>query len=285
MSTCPAGHESASTDYCDTCGVAMAAPATPAESMPSSPVTDAADAAEVEQDSGSSGAVEAGAAASGEECPNCGEVSVADALFCEACGYDFTTGALPSAAATSPFTLPQDEVAAPAPPPTPAAPQSADPPVPAPAAKPTPPPAAPESPAPGLTEPWVAEVWIDPQWFASQESPDPLPSQGPPLVVPLRHTSLLVGRRSVSRGIDPDIDCGVDNGVSRRHAQLTTDGSRWWVEDLDSSNGTFVSDVVGEIPTTPIRARSKVELSAEARVYLGSWTRLVVRRAAPGEIP
>lgn len=283
MSTCPAGHESASTDYCDTCGVAMAAPAMPAESMPSSPATDAADAAdaaEAEQDSGSSGAVAAGEAASGEECPNCGEVSVPDALFCEACGYDFTTGALPSVAAGSPFTLPQDEVATPATPKTPAPPAA-----PESAAKPTPPPAAPESPAPGLTEPWVAEVWIDPQWFASQESPDPLPSQGPPLVVPLRHTSLLVGRRSVSRGIDPDIDCGVDNGVSRRHAQLTTDGSRWWVEDLDSSNGTFVSDVVGEIPTTPIRARSKVELSAEARVYLGSWTRLVVRRAAPGEIP
>ena len=47
------------------------------------------------------------------------------------------------------------------------------------------------------------------------------------------------------RYLHADIDCGNDNGVSRRHAQLTTDGTRWFVEDLQSSNGTFVGDATG----------------------------------------
>ena len=52
--------------------------------------------------------------------------------------------------------------------------------------------------------------------------------------------SVLVGRPSASRSIHPDIDCSGDIGVSRRQAQLTTDGQRWWVEDLQSANGTYV---------------------------------------------
>ena len=70
--------------------------------------------------------------------------------------------------------------------------------------------------------------------------PGPLPSPGLPEVVPLRPTSLLIGRKSASRNIHPEIDCEPDSGASRRQAQLTTDGSRWCVEDLESANGTFV---------------------------------------------
>ncbi len=130
----------------------------------------------------------------------------------------------------------------------------------------------------------MAELWIDPQWYGEQSSPDPLPSAGPPEVVPLRHTSLLVGRESKSRDIHPDIDCGTDNGVSRRHAQLTTDGTRWWVEDLGSSNGTFVAEAVDALPKTPIDVGVKREVGPDDRIYVGSWTRLVIRKAAPGEV-
>jgi hypothetical protein len=52
----------------------------------------------------------------------------------------------------------------------------------------------------------------------------------------------------------PQIDCGADTGVSRRHCQLNTDGQRWWVEDLQSSNGTYLSPAGGELPTDPIPA-------------------------------
>ena len=179
MSTCPAGHDTTATDYCDVCGIAMGAAASPA---------DAPDPAD--------------APASGT-CPNCSAANPANALFCEACGYDFTTGSMPR-----PVTQP-----------TPTAPL-AD--------------AASANPSPPLTDAWVAEVWIDPDWYVDQKSTDPLPSPGLPLVVPLRNTSVLIGRVSRSRNITPDIDLSSDNGISRRHAQLTTDGTRWWVEDLGS---------------------------------------------------
>jgi hypothetical protein len=187
------------------------------------------------------------AAPAGTECPNCSAVNSPDALFCEACGYDFTTGSMPRRA-------------------EPAA-------------------AAPDAGniSPPLAAAWVAEIWIDPDWYADQESTDPLPSPGVPKVVPLRNTSILIGRASRSRNISPDIDLSSDTGISRRHAQLTTDGSRWWVEDLGSSNGTYVGGALDSLPKTPVAAGQKQEVRTGDRIYLGAWTRLVVRKAAPGE--
>ena len=95
--------------------------------------------------------------------------------------------------------------------------------------------------------------------------------------------SVLVGRPSVSRGIHPQVDCGADTGVSRRHCQLSTDGQRWWVEDLQSSNGTYVSPAGEALPTDPIPPGQRRELGDGDRLYLGAWTRLVVRKALPGE--
>ena len=130
---------------------------------------------------------------------------------------------------------------------------------------------------------WVAEVWIDPAWYEAQQSPDPMPSPGLPAVVPLRSKSILIGRTSRSRNIHPQIDCEPDSGVSRRQTQLTTDGSRWWVEDLDSANGTFVAAATGPIPVDPIPVGVKQELAADDRVYVGAWTRIVIRRATEDE--
>lgn len=228
---CPDGHDSTATDYCDVCGVAMPA----ADSAPPAPaVADPADAAP----------------ASGD-CPNCSATNTADALFCEACGYDFTTGSMPRRAE--------------------------------PLAPPT---AIPDAGniSPALTDAWVAEVWIDPDWYADQASTDPLPSPGMPKIVPLRNTSILIGRASASRNITPDIDLSSDTGISRRHAQLTTDGSRWWVEDLGSSNGTYVGGAIGALPKTPVTVGQKQEVGTGDRIYLGAWTRLVVRKASPGEV-
>ena len=86
-----------------------------------------------------------------------------------------------------------------------------------------------------------------------------------------------------SRGISPDLDLGSDTGISRRHAQLTTDGQRWFVEDLGSSNGTYVGGALGALPTTPVPPGQKTEVRPDERVYVGAWTRIVIRRAAPGE--
>lgn len=251
-STCPAGHDSAADDYCDVCGLPIAAGASPSPA----PAAEPQPAAEPEP--------------TATACPNCQAANPPNALFCEACGYDFTTGSMPRPVTPSPLDLDSPAVAAPEP---------------AAAPGPVPTPVAPVAPvAPPLAEAWVAEVWIDPDWYADQESSDPLPSAGVPIVVPLRATSVLVGRTSRSRGIHPDIDLTTDNGISRRHCQLTTDGARWWVEDLGSSNGTYLGTTTGALPKDPIPAGEKREIGPDARVYLGAWTRIVVRRAEPGEI-
>ncbi|WP_423462040.1 FHA domain-containing protein [Promicromonospora sp. MS192] len=131
---------------------------------------------------------------------------------------------------------------------------------------------------------WVAEIWVDPDWYAHERPEDPLPSAGLPGLVTLRQRSLLVGRPSQSRNIRPDVDCGSDPGVSRRHCQLTTDGQRWWVEDLGSSNGTFVAAAGEPLPDTPLTQGVRQEIEEGDRVYIGAWTRLVIRKALPGEV-
>lgn len=130
---------------------------------------------------------------------------------------------------------------------------------------------------------WVAEIWIDPDWYATQGSPDPLPSPGLPEIIPLQTRTALIGRTSVSRNIHPQIAIDLDTGISRRHAQVTTDGTRWWIEDLESANGTFVGDASGSLPTTPI-GRGRVEFAPDQRIYVGAWTRLVIRRATEDEV-
>jgi FHA domain len=240
MRTCPAGHETEATDYCDVCGIAMD------EAKASSP-----------DDTSTFSTLDPAAEGSADgTCPHCQASNPTDALFCEACGYDFTTGSMPR-------TLPPPSGA-------PSADQVT--------------PAADANPSATLSSGWVAEIWIDPDWYADQKSTDPLPSPGLPTVVPLKHASILIGRASRSRNITPDIDLSSDNGISRRHAQLTTDGTRWWVEDLGSSNGTFVAEAVDALPKTPIEVGVKREVGPDDRIYVGSWTRLVIRNAALGEV-
>jgi hypothetical protein len=270
--TCPDGHTSASGDYCDVCGLpiqpaggpavaASAALGTPPPLPPTgaspAPHTSPLSLGDPDAPSGSSG---------GQTCPNCGTDNLPGALFCENCGYDFTTGQLPR-----PLT-PPDGVPAPDAQPVP-------PPIPSPAdTAPSPP--SPSSPAPVPdAATWVAEIWVDPDWYTSQGVGDPLPSVGAPAVVPLTDRTLLIGRTSTSRNIHPQIDVSADSGVSRRHAQLTTDGQRWWVEDLQSSNGTFIGAAGEALPTTPIAPGQRVELEDDDRIYVGAWTRIVVRQA------
>lgn len=250
--TCPNGHTTTATDYCDVCGVAMptGGPA-PQEAHAPAPTS----AGSLDLDSPAPAA-----SPDTVPCPNCGAPNPPDALFCEACGYDHTTG-----------TMPRRDVAGSATAgPATAGPATADP--------------NPTNPSPALEKLWVAELWIDAAWYATQDSADPLPSPGLPTIVPLRHTSLLIGRPSASRGITPDLDCGMDSGVSRRHAQLTTDGTRWWVEDLGSANGTYLGDAVGELPASPIPAGQRRELDDDDRIYVGAWTRIVVRASTEDEL-
>lgn len=295
---CPNGHQSVAEDFCDTCGAKIDPAAQPAAAAPPGEGTGPPPAAPTDQ-----------------TCPNCQTVNPVDALFCEACGYDFTTGALPrgaepvaSPALGSPEVGSLDLDAAapdhgvpehgvPVSIPSEAAgveggtaegaaaeiPSAAAPSQPGAAGPAVAPTAGSTGIPPQIPLEWVAEVWIDPDWYAGQEAEEPMPSPGLPAVVPLTARSILVGRVSASRNIHPDIDCTDDTGVSRRHAQLTTDGTRWFVEDLASSNGTFVGPASGPLPDDPIPVGPRTELDGDDRVYVGAWTRIVVRRATDDE--
>ena len=77
----------------------------------------------------------------------------------------------------------------------------------------------------------------------------------------------------------PQIDCSADGSVSHRQAELTLDHDRWFVEDLGSTNGTFVGTPGDALPTTPIPPHERRELADGERIYLGAWCRIMVRRA------
>jgi hypothetical protein len=211
-------------------------------------------------------------------CPNCQTENPDGALFCEACGYDFTTGAMPRDPSAGPGDLAETEPDGQAVGPGSAGSAASAGPTSAAAGGG----AAAEQPSTSFE--WLAEVWVDPDWYQTQEAEDPCPSPGLPTIMPLRHRSVLLGRVSTSKNTNPEIDLSSDPGVSRRHAQLTTDGSRWFVEDLGSSNGTFVGPASGPLPQRPIAVGPKTELGDDDRLYVGAWTRVVVRRATPDEV-
>ena len=83
---------------------------------------------------------------------------------------------------------------------------------------------------------------------------------------------LLIGRRSTSRNIHPEIDLTsppggppTDTGVSREHARLLAVDGTWSVVDLRTSNGTQVNGQ--DIPSGVM-----IQLHDGDRINLGSNT-------------
>ena len=285
--TCPNGHQSQADDYCDVCGSPIEASSAGSDAAASSSAgvgTTGSYAAEPAPAPGPGAAPAGSADGSGAaeepeslECPNCTAQNPPGALFCEACGYDFTTGAMPRVSGeAAPLAQSTEGVSGDlGDSEEPSSVQNT--------------PGAPASSVQNASEEakafdWLAEVWIDPDWYRTQEAEDPCPSPGLPIIIPLRSRSVLMGRVSQSRNTHPEIDLSSDPGVSRRHAQLTTDGTRWFVEDLGSSNGTFVGAAAGPLPDDPIAVGPKTELDDDDRLYVGAWSRVVVRRATPDEV-
>jgi len=250
---CPNGHSSATDDFCDVCGApieAAGAGAAPSGSPPSS--------LDLDPSPGTGGETASG----GADCPNCGSQNLPDALFCENCGYDFATGQLPPPVA--PSIDPVSGVLVP-----PGGVSSSSP--------------AP-SPAPNLADiDWVAEIWVDPDWFNSQQAEGTCPTSGLPQIVPLAAVTVTIGRRSKSRGLDPEIDVSTDGAISHRHAELSRSGEQWSVKDLGSTNGTYVGKPDGTYPSDPLPPNEGHQLADDERVYLGAWTRVVVRKATAEE--
>jgi hypothetical protein len=144
----------------------------------------------------------------------------------------------------------------------------------------TPPSAAtPPVAAPGA---WTAVVAADRAYYDSVQAVND--TEAGSIVFPVHYpeqrfrlsgTAVRIGRRSVSRRIEPEIDLTgppVDPGVSRLHAVLTAgpDGS-WSVTDADSDNGIRVNGQ--DVP--PSQA---VPLRPGDRIHLGAWTVITITR-------
>ena len=201
------------------------------------------------------------------QCPNCRAYYEPGARFCENCGLDFTTGHLPGGAGA---------------------------PAPAGGRRQTNPPVdagygephitrnatgwnGAAAAGPATTTTWEAVVEAEREYYDSGDDHRvPFPSFYPRRVFPLSGPRLLVGRRSESRGIHPEIDLSgapEDPGISRAHAifERQPDGS-YALLDPGSTNGTRLND-----EPEPIEPHGPVPLQDGDRVYLGAWTRITIR--------
>lgn len=144
-----------------------------------------------------------------QTCPHCGAPVEPDSAFCDQCGAPLT--------------------AAPVPPPMP-----------------TPPPGpipAPPSPAPEPASPPPYSPFYTPAGVISGR----LIVQGTNavLLIPPGKSEILIGREDPVSNVFPDIDLtpygGDEGGVSRRHARIFAQGNQIFVEDLNSTNYTYVN--------------------------------------------
>lgn len=147
-------------------------------------------------------------------------------------------------------------------------------------------PAPHHTPAPATPpQAWTAVVAADRVWFEevrARNGPDAaaleFPQFCPERRFPLSGRQLTVGRRSRSRGVEPEIDLTgppLDPGVSTVHAMLVpgSDGG-WQVVDLESTNGTTVGDGNPLLaPNTP------APLADGDRIKIGAWTTITVVRS------
>jgi hypothetical protein len=346
MPTCPAGHTSGSSDFCDVCGMRIG------------------DSASIPAATPTAGAPPEQAPAA--PCPRCG--TARSGRFCESCGFDFDAGeALGSAAAAgavpggdrggaaeagtahswfdpvptsvdpgpatggTPAVSAGPDPAAAGPDPAAAGPDPAaagpdpaaagpDPAVgpdptagpdpaaggpapifadpgpaaagPGPAADPALTSAGPDAsagpapasggpaPAPGGPLIWTAVAGSDREYFdavVAAGGPDAaslaFPGYCPERRFRLAGPEMRIGRRSVSQGLEPEIDLTgppTDPGVSRLHAVLMAepDGS-WVIIDPGSENGTMVNG-------NEVAAGERIALHDGDRIHLGAWTVITI---------
>jgi pSer/pThr/pTyr-binding forkhead associated (FHA) protein len=294
MAVCPNGHDSVSDDFCDTCGMRIGGSPPPGSPQSGSHATGSSPAS-----GATSSAWPDPAASAAESCPSCG--TPRNGQFCEACGHNFvgprftpTTAAAPAPSAARGYSQGQ-----PGPggygssPPAPGSggysSAQAPPPAPPPAPPLQPVPSAPPAPAsPSMSSfpypqaTWTAVVGADRAYYEQVQTVTG--SEGTAVTFPsyyaerrfqLVGNQMRIGRRSVSRGLAPEIDLTgppADPGISRLHAVLiaTPDGN-WAVLDPGSVNGTLVNG-------SEIRVGDQVPLHDGDRINLGAWTAITVHR-------
>jgi hypothetical protein len=128
------------------------------------------------------------------------------------------------------------------------------------------------------TAQWTATVFADREYVAANaiEGVD-FPEQPTERTVTLPAPQVRIGRKSTSKGTDPEIDLAdADPGVSHSHALLTlsVDGV-WLVSDLGSTNGTYLND-----EPKPLTAGQTRSVGHGDRVHVGAWTTITLHAPA-----
>jgi hypothetical protein len=175
--------------------------------------------------------------AAAEECPDCAAERAADSgNFCEVCGYNFETGEhaeIPVAAASAE-------------------------------------PAVQSSTAPAVMAPrgWTVLVAVDPS-LREVGSPEPPAGIGP-FTFPLDKPVNLIGRKSESHAIFPEIPLNYDDAVSHRHALLQRlDDGGLALRDIGAANGTRLNG-------KDVEPLVDVALQEGDEITLGHWTRITI---------
>ncbi|MGO9789312.1 MAG: FHA domain-containing protein [Solirubrobacteraceae bacterium] len=253
--TCPRGHTSDSTDYCDVCGALI----TPSGGSGAEAGAGAGGAAAETASPEAADPAGTPTGAAGVPCPRCGTTNLSSAGFCEDCGLNFSDLAAVAAA-----TLASASTDA-----TPAGAGAAH------AAAPAPPAAA--APAPSG---WQARVIADRAYFDRTDAGDgeiTFPADCPERVIPLRVGEVTIGRRSHASRAAPVIDLAgppEDIGVSHAHAALTQrpDG-QWEVTDSNSTNGTFIGDA-----DAPLSPGEPIGVGEGDEIHVGAWSTIILSR-------
>ena len=149
------------------------------------------------------------------KCPTCGVENEPNAAFCDQCGAVLSSAA-PAPDRGAPQTIPAQSQPKPPPPP----------------AQPTP-----------NSSPIQASYPPPPENVAMPIVPCHLMIGRLSVPVPLEK-QVVLGRADAATGWMPDVDLGPyggthEAGVSRTHAQFVWQG-KWMLEDLNSTNGTFL---------------------------------------------
>ena len=170
--------------FCNHCGVEL----TPSEQIPAQPSVPPP--ATLEEPGVEA---EPQMASHTEPCPNCGTLNHPNSVFCDGCGYQFSSPNAPVATIKPKDTeISQDE---------------------------------------------QTGVYVTGRLLLMPTYTE--------IPIPLGRTELFLGRSDPVRDIFPDIDLssfgGATGGVSRRHARLSCAGSLLFLEDLNSTNFTFLN--------------------------------------------
>jgi pSer/pThr/pTyr-binding forkhead associated (FHA) protein len=112
-------------------------------------------------------------------------------------------------------------------------------------------------------------VAVDPS-LREAGSPDP-PAGFGPFMIQLDKPVSMIGRRSDSRAIFPEIPLNYDDAVSHRHALLQRgDDGTLVLRDIGASNGTRLNGKdVEPMLDTPLKDGDEITL--------GHWTRITVK--------